>query len=211
VLNPREREVVAFHEMGHALVALSLPGADPVHKVSIIPRGIGALGYTIQRPTEDRFLMTRQELEHKIMVLLGGRAAEKLVFDQLSTGAADDLAKVTDIARDMVTRYGMVEELGYIAFEPQQPRFLDVPGYSSGGCAVAPATQERIDQAVHDIVMGAFARTFELLDRHRELLERGARELLKRETLDEAALRELAAGLRADAAPAGTGSQAAGG
>ena len=211
VLNPREREVVAFHEMGHALVALSLPGADPVHKVSIIPRGIGALGYTIQRPTEDRFLMTREELEHKIMVLLGGRAAEKLVFGQLSTGAADDLAKATDIARDMVTRYGMVEELGYIAFEPQQPRFLDVPGYSNGGCAVAPATQERIDQAVHDIVMGAFARTVELLERHRELLERGARELLKRETLDEAALRELTAGLRADAAPAGTGSQAAGG
>jgi len=93
VLNPREREVVAFHEMGHALVALSLPGSDVVHKVSIIPRGIGALGYTIQRPTEDRFLMTRDELVHKIMVLLGGRAAEKLVFGHLSTGAADDWPK----------------------------------------------------------------------------------------------------------------------
>ena len=126
VLNAREREIVAYHEMGHALVALSLPGADPVHKVSIIPRGIGALGYTIQRPTEDRFLMTREELEHKIMVLLGGRAAEKLVFGHLSTGAADDLAKVTDIARDMVTRYGMVEQLGYVAYEAQPPRFLDV-------------------------------------------------------------------------------------
>jgi cell division protease FtsH len=111
VLNPREREVVAYHEMGHALVALALPGTDPVHKVSIIPRGIGALGYTIQRPTEDRFLMTREELEHKMAVLLGGRAAEKLVFGQLSTGAADDLAKVTDIARDMVMRYGMDEAL----------------------------------------------------------------------------------------------------
>jgi cell division protease FtsH len=128
-----EREVVAYHEMGHALVALALPGTDPVHKVSIIPRGIGALGYTIQRPTEDRFLMTRAELEHKIMVLLGGRAAEKLVFGHLSTGAADDLAKVTDIARDMVMRYGMVEELGYVAYEAQRPRFLELPG--PGGTA----------------------------------------------------------------------------
>ncbi len=98
LLNPREREIVAYHEMGHALVAMALPGVDPVHKVSIIPRGMGALGYTIQRPIEDRFLMTREELENKMAVLLGGRAAEWLVFAHLSTGAADDLAKVTDIA-----------------------------------------------------------------------------------------------------------------
>ncbi|MFN6961040.1 MAG: ATP-dependent zinc metalloprotease FtsH, partial [Rhodocyclaceae bacterium] len=117
VLNEQERRTVAYHEMGHALVALALPGTDPVHKVSIVPRGIGALGYTIQRPTEDRYLMTREELENKIAVLLGGRAAEKLVFGRLSTGAADDLAKATDIARDMITRYGMDEELGFIAYE----------------------------------------------------------------------------------------------
>ncbi|CAM6996173.1 ATP-dependent zinc metalloprotease FtsH [Escherichia coli] len=117
VLNPKERETVAHHEMGHALVALALPETDPVHKISIIPRGIGALGYTLQRPTEDRFLMTRTDLEHKIAVLLGGRAAEKLVFGELSTGAADDLARATDIARDMITRFGMDEGLGYIAFE----------------------------------------------------------------------------------------------
>ncbi|WP_140321920.1 AAA family ATPase, partial [Escherichia coli] len=127
VLNPKERETVAYHEMGHALVALALPGTDPVHKISIIPRGIGALGYTLQRPTEDRFLMTRADLEHKIAVLLGGRAAEKLVFGELSTGAADDLARATDIARDMITRFGMDEGLGYIAFEAQRPRFLDTP------------------------------------------------------------------------------------
>ena len=127
VLNPKERETVAYHEMGHALVALALPGTDPVHKISIIPRGIGALGYTLQRPTEDRFLMTRAALEHKIAVLLGGRAAEKLVFGELSTGAADDLARATDIARDMITGFGMDEGLGYIAFEAQRPRFLDVP------------------------------------------------------------------------------------
>ena len=115
LLNPREREIVAYHEMGHALVAMALPGVDPVHKVSIIPRGMGALGYTIQRPIEDRFLMTRDELENKMDVLLGGRAAEWLVFGHLSTGAADDLAKVTDIARAMVTRYGMSRRLGHIA------------------------------------------------------------------------------------------------
>jgi cell division protease FtsH len=197
VLNPKEREVVAYHEMGHALAALALPGADPVHKVSIIPRGIGALGYTIQRPTEDRFLMTREELEQKIMVLLGGRAAEKLVFGQLSTGAADDLAKVTDIARDMVTRFGMVEELGYGAYEAQRPRFLEVPGMTQGGWQVGDETQRRIDEAVRGIVMGAFERTIELLARNRDVLERCARELLAHETLEENAIRELTRDLRA--------------
>jgi cell division protease FtsH len=111
LLNVTERRVVAYHEMGHALVAMALPGTDPVHKISIIPRGIGALGYTIQRPTEDRYFMSRQELENKMAVLLGGRAAERLVFKQISTGAADDLDKATDIARSMITRYGMHESL----------------------------------------------------------------------------------------------------
>jgi cell division protease FtsH len=191
VLNKREREVVAYHELGHALVALALPGTDAVHKVSIIPRGIGALGYTIQRPTEDRFLMTRKELEDKIAVLLGGRAAEKLVFDQLSTGAADDLAKVTDIARDMVTRYGMVEELGYVAYEAERPRFLDVPGISAGGVCASPGTQEKIDQAIRTLVMDTFARAYAILARNRAALDRCARELLVRETLDEKKLAEL--------------------
>ena len=124
VLNPREREIVAHHEMGHALVAMALPGVDPVHKVSIIPRGIGALGYTIQRPTEDRFLMTREELENKIAVLLGGRAAEKIIYDHVSTGAADDLVKATDIARAMVARYGMDEDLGHVSYDTDRPGFL---------------------------------------------------------------------------------------
>ena len=123
LLNPKEREIVAYHEMGHALVALALPGVDVVHKVSIIPRGIGALGYTIQRPTEDRFLMTRAELENKMAVLLGGRAAELLVFDHFSTGAADDLRRVTDIARSMVTRYGMSEALGSVAYDREPGSF----------------------------------------------------------------------------------------
>ncbi len=196
VLNDAERKTVAYHEMGHALVALALPGTDPVHKVSIIPRGIGALGYTIQRPTEDRYLMTREELENKIAVLLGGRAAEKLVFGKLSTGAADDLAKATDIARDMITRYGMDEDLGYIAYESQRPRFLDVPDMVNGGCRVAESTQTRIDEAIRAIVKGVFARAHRILDDNRDILERCAAELLARETLDENAIRELTRDLR---------------
>ncbi len=198
VLSAREREIVAYHEMGHALVALALPGTDRVHKVSIIPRGIGALGYTMQRPTEDRFLMTREELERKIMVLLGGRAAEKLVFGHLSTGAADDLAKVTNIARDMVTRYGMDEALGYVAYETERPRFLDTPAYPAAASAgaVSPQTQQHIDDAVRGIVMDAFNAATRILVQHRALLERTARELLVKETLDEAELQALTAGVR---------------
>jgi cell division protease FtsH len=106
LLNPEERRIVAFHELGHAMVALALPGTDEVHKVSIIPRGVGALGYTIQQPTEDRFLMTRTELENRMAVLLGSRAAEGVVFREISTGATDDLVRATDLARSMVLRYG---------------------------------------------------------------------------------------------------------
>ncbi|MDF1481678.1 ATP-dependent zinc metalloprotease FtsH [Extensimonas sp. H3M7-6] len=196
VLNPHEREVVAWHEMGHALVSLALVQDQAIHKVSIIPRGIGALGYTLQRPTEDRFLMTRPELEHKISVLLGGRAAEKLVFGQLSTGASDDLAKATDIARDMVTRYGMVESLGYVAWEPPRAQFLDLPQFGPSGPQASQATLQQIDEAIRAIVMQAFDAATDLLTRNRPVLERCAHELLKRETLDEAALRELTADLQ---------------
>jgi cell division protease FtsH len=192
LLNPLERKVVAYHELGHALTAMALPGSDAVHKVSIIPRGIGALGYTIQRPTEERFLMTRQELENKMAVLLGGRAAEHLVFGHLSTGAADDLAKVTDIARNMVTRYGMAEALGPVTYEADRPTFLEA--------GFAPAARERrysdatahaIDRAIQTIVEQAFERTLEILRRQRAVLDRGATVLLQKETLDEAELRAL--------------------
>lgn len=193
LLNPREREVVAYHEMGHALVAMALPGSDTVHKVSIIPRGIGALGYTIQRPTEDRFLMTREELENKMAVLLGGRAAEKIVFDHLSTGAADDLAKVTDIARAMIMRYGMSEKLGHVALEKDQRSFL-----TPNQMAAYPqprdygeATADAIDGEVRAIIDGAFERTIRLLKERRDLLERTARRLLEKETLDETELAAL--------------------
>ena len=193
VLSPKEREAVAFHEMGHALVALAQKGSDPVHKVSIIPRGIGALGYTIQRPTEDRYLMTRPELEQKIAVLLGGRAAEKLVFGVLSTGAADDIAKATDIARDMVTRYGMDEGLGYVAFDPQRPQMLDLPeGVFPRSLPIAQETQRHVDEAIRNIVMTGLDTALTILNTHRTVLERGARALLEKETLDEAAIQAFA-------------------
>jgi len=200
LLNPREREIVAYHEMGHALVAMALPGVDPVHKVSIIPRGMGALGYTIQRPIEDRFLMTRDELENKMAVLLGGRAAEWLVYAHLSTGAADDLAKVTDIARAMVTRYGMSKRLGHLALEREPNSFL-------GNEAMlglkpqhdyAESTATAIDEEVQELVQSAFQRSLGLLEERHELLERCARRLLQQETLDADELRELSAAPASD-------------
>lgn len=192
LLNPREREVVAYHEMGHALVAMALPGTDPVHKVSIIPRGMGALGYTIQRPIEDRFLMSRPELENKMAVLLGGRAAEWLVFAQLSTGAADDLAKVTDIARAMVTRYGMSERLGHMTLERDPHTFLGegLPGWKPQH-DYAESTATAIDEEVQALIGAAFARSLALLQERRALLERCAQRLLAEETLDAKALQAL--------------------
>jgi cell division protease FtsH len=198
VLNERERTVVAHHEMGHALVAMSLPGSDPVHKVSIIPRGIGALGYTIQRPTEDRFLMTREELENKMAVLLGGRAAEALVFGHLSTGAADDLAKVTDIARSMVMRYGMVEQLGNVTYEQERPLFLEGVRPAHTQREFSEETSREIDRAVREITGRTYDKALGILTGQRALLEESARLLLQRETLGED---ELAA-LRARVAPA---------
>ncbi|HEX9673006.1 MAG TPA: ATP-dependent zinc metalloprotease FtsH [Burkholderiales bacterium] len=193
LLNPLERKVVAYHEMGHALVAMSLPGTDPVHKISIIPRGIGALGYTIQRPIEDRYLMTRDELENKMAVLLGGRAAEKVVFDHLSTGAADDLAKVTDIARSMVMRYGMEEKLGHVAYEAERPLFLGTPGALAQGREFSEETAREIDCAVRTIVDSAFHKAAGILNRERGQLDRGAQLLLQKETLGEEDLKAFRA------------------
>jgi cell division protease FtsH len=193
LLNPKERKIVAYHEMGHALVALSLPGTDKVHKVSIIPRGIGSLGYTIQRPSEDRYLMTREELENRMAVLLGGRAAEVVVFGQLSTGASDDLAKVTDIARSMVTRFGMVEKLGQVTFEEAPQTFLGTPPPSYGQeRKYSEETAREIDTAVRDIVQQAFDKAVGVLRSKRAVLERTAQKLLEKETLGEAELKTLA-------------------
>jgi len=192
ILNAKERHIVAHHEMGHALVALSLPGTDTVHKISIIPRGIGALGYTIQRPTEDRYLMSREELENRMAVLLGGRAAETIVFGEISTGAADDLQKATDIARAMVTRFGMVESLGQVAFEDQpQPLLGTPPGSFGQERRYSEETAREIDMAVRQIVAKAFDRARGILTTKRALLERAAAVLLEKETLTEVELRAL--------------------
>ncbi len=199
VLNEKERRTVAYHEMGHALVAMTLPGSDPVHKISIIPRGIGALGYTIQRPLEDRFLMTTGELENKMAVLLGGRAAERIVFEEISTGAADDLQKVTNIARSMVTRFGMVDKLGQIAYESEQNQFLATPGGGVKTREFSEETAREIDNAVKELVDRAFAKAVKILTDERAVLERGAQLLLQKETLNEDDLKALQA-VRAPAA-----------
>ena len=193
LLNPKEREIVAYHEMGHALVALALPGVDPVHKVSIIPRGIGSLGYTIQRPTEDRFLMTREELENKMTVSLGGRAAELIVFGHLSTGAADDLRRVTDIARSMVMRYGMSEKLGNVAYDRDPRSFMTGPDLPQPPHErdYADETAATVDEEVRALVERAFQHAVGLLRERRAVLDRTARRLLETETLEEAELRQL--------------------
>ncbi len=183
LINPHEREVVAHHELGHAFVSLALPGTDTVHKVSIIPRGVSALGYTIQRPTEDRYLMTRPELENKMAVLLGGRAAEQLVFDEISTGAADDLDKASDIARNMVMRYGMDKDLGHVTYEPPQSQFLGNVQINPNQRKFSEETARDIDRAVRKLIEAAFERATEILKTHRKLLGSTAKVLLERETL----------------------------
>lgn len=185
LLQAHEREVVAYHEMGHALSAVSLPHMDPVHKVSIVPHAIGALGFTLQRPTEDRFLIGRQELKDRMVVLLGGRAAESLVFGEISTGAADDLAKVTDIARQLVTRFGMSEELGQAVLERQTTPYLG-DGNSHPGLRekdYSEATAREIDLCIRALVEEAYQRARSLLEQRRADLDAGARLLLEHETL----------------------------
>ena len=195
ILRPRERNIVANHEIGHALVAMALPETDPVQKVSIIPRGIGALGYTLQRPTEDRFLMTRIELENRLAVLLGGRAAETLVFGDVSTGASDDLARATDIARSMVVRFGMVEELGQVAYEPETATFLAGATPMFRPRSYADETAAAIDHAVKDLIRRAFVTAVAILERNRGVLKACAEELLARETLSSADLQRLTSNL----------------
>jgi len=182
VLTPAERRRVAVHEMGHALVAATLPGVDPVQKVSIVPRGVGALGYTLQRPTEDRFLLARGDLEDRLAVLMGGRAAETVVYDDdVSTGAADDLQRATEVATEMVTRYGMAETLGQRTYSRPTPSFLGMPTEEATG--VAEATRREIDLAVRDLVAAAEQRARDLLLRRRADLDLGTERLIAEETL----------------------------
>ena len=191
LLNPMERRVVAYHELGHTLIALALPGTDTVHKVSIIPRGVGSLGYTIQRPTEDRYLMTRVELENKMAVLLGGRAAEQLVFGEISTGAADDLARVTDIARAMVLRYGMSDALGSVAYDRDRSPFLQPNLPIPQERSYSEETAHAVDAAVRTLVDDALKHAAAILQRNRALLDRTAVALLETETLNEPDIEKL--------------------
>lgn len=198
VLSPRERRIVAYHEIGHAIVAMSLPGADPVQKVSIIPRGIAALGYTLQRPAEDRFLISRSELFNQMTALLGGRAAEDLVLADVSTGAADDLRRATDIARDMVVRFGMTAELGQVAYEAEVGSFLVGQVQAWRPKDYSDGTAEAIDETVRKLIDQAFGRARGILERNRTLLDAEAADLLAKETLGPDELAAIAASLHSD-------------
>jgi cell division protease FtsH len=183
VLNPQDRKRVAYHEMGHALAAASLSGVDPVHKVSIIPRSIGALGYTMQRPTEDKFLITTENLKNRMVVLMAGRAAEDLIFGEISTGAADDLARTTDIARQIVTRFGMTKELGQAVFERQGSGYLGDNVVGLRHKDYSEATAREIDLAVKKLIDEAYEEAKAILKRRRKDLDTGTRLLLERETI----------------------------
>ncbi|MEI9992021.1 MAG: ATP-dependent zinc metalloprotease FtsH [Rhizomicrobium sp.] len=199
ILTKRERDIVAHHEMGHALVAMALPGTDPVQKVSIIPRGIAGLGYTMRRPTEDRFVLGRSELFNRIAVLLGGRAAESLVFAEVSTGAADDLVRATDIARSMIMRFGMTPELGQVAYESESAPMLGGQ-MSWRPRAYGDETATAIDSALKALVAQAFQVARGILERNRALLEAGAADLLAHEILDQADLAKYTARLASSSA-----------
>lgn len=194
LINDKERRIVAYHEVGHALVALSLPGTDPVQKISIIPRGLSALGYTLQVPTEDRFLMGKSELLNKIAVALAGRAAEAITFEDVSTGAHNDLSRATDIARSMVKEYGMSEALGHVYFEKErQGRFPDM-GFSPKR-DYSEDTAEAIDREVKAILDAQYQVAKDILTRRKDVLEKGAALVLKEEHIEG---RQLKAILDAD-------------
>ncbi len=194
VINPKEKKIVAYHETGHALVASFTAGADEVHKISIVPRGIGALGWTQQLPTEDRYLMTKTELLGKIDVLLGGRGAERLVFGDVSTGAHNDLQRATDIARAMVAEYGMGQTLGPATYPRQsRPVFLTPDQAPLAGKEYSEATAAKLDVEVKEILEASQARVTELLTGKQQLLEKIATRLLEKEVLDEAEFKALLA------------------
>ncbi|TAJ22925.1 MAG: ATP-dependent metallopeptidase FtsH/Yme1/Tma family protein [Nitrospirae bacterium] len=193
ILNPAEKERVAHHEVGHALMALSIPGADTVQKISIIPRGIAALGYTLQLPTEDRFLMTKSELENKIAVLLGGRVAEEVIYREVSTGAQDDLLKATDIAKSMVKVYGMSDKLGQISFDrDRQPLFLQTGQPQTPG-DYSEETSREIDCEIRRIIDEQYARVRTLLHSQQHILREAATVLLGKETITGEELKAIIA------------------
>jgi cell division protease FtsH len=190
LINEKERETVAYHELGHAVVALSLPGTDPVQKISIIPRGIAALGYTMQVPTEERFLMKKTELLNKIASLLGGRAAEEIVFGDISTGAHNDLSRATDIARSMVKEYGMSRTVGQVYFaREKKARYLDVP--MEGAVEYSEATAQLIDKEVADIIGEQYEKALGILKDKKDILNVASKVLLEKEKIDGEELKQL--------------------
>lgn len=188
VLNDTEKNTVAYHEVGHAMVGYLMPGAGSVQKISIVPRGVGALGYTLQLPEEDRFLVAEDEIRGRIAILLAGRSSEELIFGKVSTGASDDIQKATDLAERCVTLYGMSEELGPISFEKPQQQFL--PGMGSPRRSVSPKVTEAIDKEVKEIVDGAHHMALKILEHNREILEETAQALLEQEVIETQAVKE---------------------
>lgn len=207
-INPKEKRIVAYHEAGHALVAMSVDHADPVNKISIIPRGIGALGFTQQLPTEDRYLMTKQELLDRVCVLLGGRVAEEIVFGDVSTGAQNDLQRATLIARSMITEYGMSERLGPLTFR-SEPKAMFLQTDTAAGWALSrefsEKTAEAIDEETREIVERAHRRVRNILERNRLWLDRLAEELLEKEVLEGEDLQKFVAEFKKHRQPSEVG------
>jgi cell division protease FtsH len=190
LINPEERRIVAYHELGHAVVALSLPGTDPVQKISIVPRGIAALGYTMQVPTEDRFLMRKTELLNKIATLLGGRAAEEIFLGDISTGAHNDLSKATDIARSMVKEYGMSNLVGQVYFaRERRPLFMEAA--MQGGGEYSEATAQMIDKEINEIISTQYDKAVEIVRKNKDSLEKAVIVLLEKEKIDGKELKRI--------------------
>jgi cell division protease FtsH len=190
LINAEEKKIVAYHETGHAMVAMALPGTDPVQKITIIPRGIAALGYTMQVPTEDRFLMRKTELLNKIATLLGGRAAEEIVFGDISTGAHNDLSKATDIARSMIKQYGMSDAIGQVYHASTQRSPYLLPGLE-GAVEYSQHTAELIDKEVREIIHTQYQVAKKILEERRQLLEASTQKLLEQETISGEELKAL--------------------
>jgi cell division protease FtsH len=200
VINPREKKIVAYHELGHAIVAMSLPGTDPVQKITVIPRGIAALGYTMQVPTEDRFLMSKTELENKIATFLGGRAAEEIVIGDISTGAHSDLSRATDIARSMVREYGM-SKVGQVYYAPNR-RAQFLPMLPEGPGEYSEATAEAIDKEVNEIIDSQYQKARDILKQKRDILEKSFAVLVEKETIEGDELKALMASISGSPAAA---------
>jgi cell division protease FtsH len=194
-MSTKEREIVAYHESGHAIVATSLPGTDPVHKISIVARGFGALGYTMQTPVEDRYLMQKRDLMNTLALLLGGRSAEEIALGEISTGAQNDLQRVTDIARSMVTEWGMSERMGAVNYDARRGRsFLETQTGAGERGVHSEETARMIDDEVKIIVSEAHTEARRILLEKREVLEIVTRRLLEKEVMEGDELREILEG-----------------